>query len=347
MIGRRSLISRGGAAAGALALGAGAATGLLSAAPAVAAPAASGTTDFLPLPDHVKPLPNTGDGYRLERVGRNGYVLISGIAQCVFVVTREGVVLVDAPPSARAAIKAAIPSVTHKPVTHVIYTHDHADHIGAVGDHPKATVIAHKDTATLLSLSNDPARPLPQWVIRKDHAVIHIGGEEIHLIYPGPNHEAGNIIVHFPGLRLTVMTDVAMPGWAPYRAWGNADSIPGLLKAHDAILDLDFDTFCGGHVYRTGTRAEVAQSREFFLDMWTTTLRTSNRIAYADAMQSVAEQENSWAIQKVWFDRIAQSATSELIDRWGTKIAAVDTFTADSVGALLVSSFTDAPVNFP
>ncbi|MFD4503731.1 MBL fold metallo-hydrolase [Streptomyces sp. NPDC058457] len=344
MIGRRSLIRRGGAAAGALALGTGAGAGLVTAAPASAA---SGSTGFLPLPEHVKPLPDTGDGYRLERVGRNGYVLVAGIVQCVFVVTREGVVLVDAPPAARAAIRAAIPSVTDKPVTHVIYSHDHADHIGAVGDHPGATLIAHKDCAALLAAYADPARPVPHRIIRDHHKVIHIGGEEIHFIYPGPNHETGNMMIYFPRLRLAHMADVVMPGWAPYRAWGNADNIPGLLTAHDAILDLDFDTFCGGHVYRTATRAEVAQSREFFVDMWSTTVRKSSEISSADAAAGVAEKENVWAVQKVWIDRIAQSVTSELIDRWGTRIAAVDTFTPDCVGALVVSTFTDAPVNFP
>ena len=44
------------------------------------------------------------------------------------------------------------------------------------------------------------------------------------------------------------MTDVVMPGWAPYRGWGNADYPPGMLAAHDAILATDFDTYVGGHV---------------------------------------------------------------------------------------------------
>jgi hypothetical protein len=39
------------------------------------------------------------------------------------------------------------------------------------------------------------------------------------------------------------MTNLVMPGWVPCRAWGNADHIPGILKAHDALLELDFDTY--------------------------------------------------------------------------------------------------------
>lgn len=345
MIDRRSIIRNGGIAAGALALGV--ASGTAPAGAATQNSASTGSPTFLPLPEQAKPLPVNADGYRLERAGRNGYVLISGFVQSVFVVTGEGVVLVDAPPATRGVLKAAIASVTNKPVTHVIYSHDHLDHVGAITDFPEAIRIAHKDCAELLALHNDPARPMPQEIIHDDHRVLHVGSEEIHLIYPGANHESGNILVHFPAQRLAAMTDVAMPGWAPYRAWGNADYMPGILAAHDAILGVDFDTYVGGHVYRTGTRAEVKQSREFFVDLWSTTKKHMGDISFAEAQAALAEPTNIWAAQKVWIDKVAQAVTSELIDRWGTKIAAVDTFTADTAGAAVVSISTDAPINFP
>ena len=52
---------------------------------------------FLPLPQSVLPLPEGPEGYRLQRAGERGYVVISGFTQAAFVVTGEGVVLVDAP----------------------------------------------------------------------------------------------------------------------------------------------------------------------------------------------------------------------------------------------------------
>jgi hypothetical protein len=39
--------------------------------------------------------------------------------------------------------------------------------------------------------------------------------------------------------------------------------------------------------------------------------------------------------------------TTELVERWSDKIAAVDTFTPETVDGLIVSLFTDAPINFP
>ncbi|WP_443054850.1 hypothetical protein [Streptomyces sp. NBC_00258] len=92
MIDRRFVIQRSGVTAGVVAL---AAAGLGSPAPAAAAPTTP-ATGFLPLPEHAKPLPMPPEGYRLERVGKNGYVVSAGIAQGYFFVTRTGVVMLDA-----------------------------------------------------------------------------------------------------------------------------------------------------------------------------------------------------------------------------------------------------------
>jgi glyoxylase-like metal-dependent hydrolase (beta-lactamase superfamily II) len=222
-------------------------------------------------------------------------VVISGFVQAAFVVTGEGVVLVDAPPTLDGKIQAAIASVTDKPVTHFIYTHSHADRVGAVTKFPGARRIAHEEAARLLANHDDPARPLPDQVIDGRRTVLTIGGEEVQLIYPGPNHEVGNILVHFPAQKLSVMTDVVMPGWAPYRGWGNADYPPGMLAAHDAILATDFDTYVGGHVYRTGTRDDVQQSRDFLIDTIHTTQKAMGSISYADAAAGI-EPANAWAV---------------------------------------------------
>jgi glyoxylase-like metal-dependent hydrolase (beta-lactamase superfamily II) len=304
------------------------------------------THEFIPLPAQALPEDDGPDGYRLQKAGENGYVVISGFVQSVFVVTEDGVVVVDAPLAIGDKLTAAIKSVTDKPVTHFIYTHSHADHVSATTQFENVTRIAHEEAARILAIHNDPARPLPDQTFDGPGTTLTIGGETIELIYPGPNHEVGNILVWFPAQKLAMMTDLVMPGWAPYRGWGNADYPPGMLLAHDAILATDFETYVGGHVYRTGTRADVEQSREFYLDLWTTTQRYMGEVAYGDAM-AAAEPANAWAAQTVWFQLISSAVTKELIERWSDRVAAVDTFTPATVEAAIVSISTDGPINFP
>ena len=66
------------------------------------------TGEFLPLPAQARPQDEPSEGFRLQRAGRNGYVVIAGIYQATFVVTSEGVVLIDAPPSLADTLPAAI-----------------------------------------------------------------------------------------------------------------------------------------------------------------------------------------------------------------------------------------------
>jgi hypothetical protein len=47
------------------------------------------THDFIPLPAQALPEDDGPDGYRLQKAGENGYVVISGFVQSVFGVTAD------------------------------------------------------------------------------------------------------------------------------------------------------------------------------------------------------------------------------------------------------------------
>ena len=80
----------------------------------------------------------------------------------MFLTTGEGVIVVDAPPSIGENLLKAIAEVTEEPITHVVYSHSHADHIAAAGMFPEGAVyIAHEETAAQLGRINGPDRPFP------------------------------------------------------------------------------------------------------------------------------------------------------------------------------------------
>src|SRR5712692_3470622 len=159
---------------------------------------------FLPFPEQARPRADQALGYRLQRVGEAGYVVISGFVQSSFVVTSGGVVVVDAPPALAEKIPAAIKQVTDKPVTHFIYTHSHYDHVGSASRFPGAELIAHAETARILEVHADPERPLPTRAFDGDQMTLVVGGESFELIYPGTNHDTGNMLVSVPKQRLAI-----------------------------------------------------------------------------------------------------------------------------------------------
>lgn len=86
-------------------------------------------------------------GYFVAELHDGLYWVTEGAYTAMFLTTGKGVVLVDAPPSFGDNMVRAIKEVTDESITHVVYTHSHADHIG--GAHlflKNAVYIAHEVT---------------------------------------------------------------------------------------------------------------------------------------------------------------------------------------------------------
>ena len=109
----------------------------------------------------------------------------------MFMVTDKGVVAIDAPPTIGKNYLKAIAEVTTKPVTYVIYSHAHIDHIGAAGIFPKnATFIAQQETAAELQRAKSVAKnasmvpPIPTVTFIKNYT-LQIGNQTLKLDYYG------------------------------------------------------------------------------------------------------------------------------------------------------------------
>jgi len=106
----------------------------------------------LPVPEDAKGPPvDPAKGYRLQELGSGLYMITDNAVQSMFMVYETGVVVVDAPPAYASHILEGIREVTDKPITHLIYSHSHIDHIAgmkSLGAVP--TIIAQEKTKRLL-----------------------------------------------------------------------------------------------------------------------------------------------------------------------------------------------------
>src|SRR5262249_8750837 len=209
------------------------------------------------MPTQVAPEIPRGKGYFVTEIRDGLYWLTDGAYGTIFLVHSKGVIAVDPLPTLGPRYLKAIAEVTDKPVTHVIYSHEHTDHIGAADLFPNTAIfIAHKETAAILARRKDPRRPLPQVTFEKSYT-LRSGGQTLILEYKGINHELGNIFIHAPRQKVLMLVDVVYPGFMPYKNLGIAEDFPGYIRAHADALTYDFDVFVGGHVSRLGTRKDV------------------------------------------------------------------------------------------
>lgn len=308
------------APAGAAAQEAGAASG------EAASIAAAGAEAAAPVPESARgPAIPQDKGYLVEEIRDGLYWVTDGVYQVMFLTTGEGVIAVDAPPNLHENYLKAIEEVTDEPVTHVIYSHSHSDHIGSAGMFPDdAEYIAHEDTAELLAQVKDPNRPLPTQTF-DDSFKLEVGSQTLVLDYHGVNHEPGNIFIHAPKQRVLMLVDVVFPGWVPFKNLAVSDFIPGFEAAHDQVLDYDFETFIGGHLTRLGTREDVEIQREFIQDL---KQAAGEALGSVDFMAIAQETgfDNPWVLFDRYLDAVALECAEVMTPKWTGRLAGADVF---------------------
>ena len=314
--------------------------------------------DPIALPDYA-PVPPTAlgpalnaDGYHVAQISGDLYWVTDGYYQAMFLTTSRGVVVVDAPPTIGHNLLRAVEDVTRangRParITHLIYSHSHADHIGAAGLFgPDVIRIAHAETAVLLARDADPERPVPT-VTFKDKHHLEVGGETLLLEYHGPNHAPGNIFIHAPEHATLMVVDILFPGWAPFAGLAVSQDIPDWIKAHHIALDYPWRTLVGGHLGRLGTRPDADRQIQYLNDLEASTRAALDSVDPTPFFAKYGPQGNAWAIFKTYLAAVAETAAAPVVAKYTGVLAAADVYTVDNAWSLVESLRIDGGVLGP
>jgi glyoxylase-like metal-dependent hydrolase (beta-lactamase superfamily II) len=289
--------------------------------------------DYAPVPRSALGPALNEQGYHVGRVNRNLYWVTDGTYQAAFLTTSDGVVLLDAPPTIGHNIQRAVNEIASangvsNKVTHVIYSHHHADHTGASSLFEKDVArIGHEETRKLLLRDNDPARPPPEETFQ-DRRTLEIGGERIELAWHGYSHSPDNIFIHLPDHEALMLVDIVNPGWAPVYQSNLTEDVPGYINAPADALTYPWKHFIGGHMGRLGTRDDIAVHQQYMAD-----IAASSRTALDTIDPTpffVKYGENTWAAVRGYLDAVTAAAATPVIERYIGVLAAADVFTAST-----------------
>jgi len=279
-------------------------------------------------------------GYAVQEIRDGLYWITDGAYNTMFLVHQTGVIAIDPLPTLGRRYLDGIASVTKKPITHVVYSHEHTDHIGAAHLFPAgATFIAQRETAELLARRKDPRRPEPG-VRFDDRYVLDVGGQQLVLEYRGVNHSHGNVFIYAPRQRVLMLVDVVYPGFMPYKNLGIAEDVQGYLEAHRQALAYDFDVLVAGHVNRLGTRTDVEVSAGFAEDLRNV---AAAELAAFDFPAFVGSHPaaDKWDLHNEYEKALVARCTARLLPRWKDRLTDTATYLADNcwtmIEALIVS----------
>jgi glyoxylase-like metal-dependent hydrolase (beta-lactamase superfamily II) len=124
--------------------------------------------DYAPIPRPAFGPALNEQGYYVGRVKRNLYWVTDGNYQSAFLTTSGGVVLLDAPPTIGHNIQRAVDEIAaangvSNTVTHLIYSHHHADHAGASSLFDgNVARIGHERRATSCCVTTSRRDPRPR-----------------------------------------------------------------------------------------------------------------------------------------------------------------------------------------
>ena len=303
-----------------------------------------------PIPDIAKgPQIPSEKGYLIEKIGEDLYWLTNGVYQTMFFVTEKGVVAVDAPPSIGINYLKAIEEVTDKKITHIIYSHPHADHISAARMFPSdAIYIAHEETAaTLINRKNSNRKnefgyfsggtsvPLPT-VTFSENYTLKVGTQIIELSYAGINHEPGNIFIYAPMQKVLMFVDVIDPGWIPFKSLAHADNTLGFIMAYDKVMSFDFELFIGGHLNRLGTRDDIVLHGEYMRDLEESAIEALESITFSSVAKKVG-YSNTFLLFESYIDAVSDECEKLMLPKWIGRLGGADIFTGDNCAQMISS----------
>jgi glyoxylase-like metal-dependent hydrolase (beta-lactamase superfamily II) len=210
----------------------------------------------------------------VEKIKDNLYMLKGGGGNTAVYIGANGVTVVDAKnPGWGQPILDKIKELTPKPVTLLINTHTHGDHVSGNVDFPATVdIVVQENTKANMEkmpIFKDNAGKGMAKRTFKDKMTVGSGKDRVDLYYFGRGHTNGDAFIVFPELRIMHAGDIFSGKNLPLLDYNNGGSGveigPTLGKAHGGIKNVD--QIITGHstVMTWGDLDEYAQFNNDFL----------------------------------------------------------------------------------
>ena len=252
------------------------------------------------------PAANAPKVVEVEKLRDNLWMLKGGGGNTAVLVGATGVTVVDAKnPGWGQPILDKIKEITPKPVTLLINTHTHGDHVSGNVEFP-ATVDIVVQENTKANMEKMPifkesgGKGMAKRTF-KDKMTIGKGADQLDLYYFGRGHTNGDAWIVFPALRVVHAGDIFSGKNLPLLDYNNGgsgmDIGDSLAKAHAAIKNVD--TIITGHstLMNWNDLAEYAQFNKDFLGDVQAAMKAGKSADDVASSWKAAEKYKGYTIQ--------------------------------------------------
>lgn len=263
---------------------------------------------------------NVTQDYILQRLTDRIWFFQVQFAGTMFYVGDEGVLLIDAAEGRADAINAGIDEVTDLPITALLYSHNHADHIGDASvlaeQIPGLRIIATEATAGLMERLGS-SHPAPTEVIDADANTFRFEDLTVRVVPLEHSGHARDHAIYVPeGTGVIHVPDIFNPDQPPFWAFAGAESYLGYRDMIETVGSLEWDYLSGGHG-NVGSRHDIEFYLTYLDDIEAAVAEAIANVPRGTGIENPETINNHAAYISTWITALGRYATDVLRPTYG------------------------------
>lgn len=263
---------------------------------------------------------NMTQDFILQKLTDRVYFFQSQFYGTIFYVGDEGVLLFDALEGRVDVLTKAVAEVTDLPITAVLYSHDHADHIVDAAvllqRNPDLRIIATQATVDLMARLGS-GHPAPTDVIAPDAGSFAFEDLTVRVVpLAQSGHAHDHAIYVLEGTGVAHVPDVINPDQPPFWSFAGADSYMGYRSMIETIGAQDWQYLSGGHG-NVGSAADVAFYLTFLDDLQAAVGEALGAVPWGAGIETPETLNAHTAYLSNWVAEVGKYATDRLRPTYG------------------------------
>jgi len=260
---------------------------------------------------------NANEDYVLQRLTERIYWVQSQFYGTIFYVGDKGVLIFDALEGRTKQIKAAISEVTDLPITALLYSHNHADHIVdakiMLNENPNLKIFATRRTANQMKKLKS-THPKPTNIVKNSFKFEDLVVNVIAL--EDSSHAHDHSIYELKGTGVIHVPDIINPDQPPFWSFAGADTYLGYRDMINKIESLDWIYLSGGHG-NVGSRDDVVFYQKFLDDLEAAVSRAMSEVPWGAGVKNPETLNAHTAFLSGWINEIGKRSTEILRPKYG------------------------------
>lgn len=174
----------------------------------------------------------------MTKLADNVYHFFGVFSSSLVVIGEEGVLITDPSNPFRAQqLQEEISKLTDAPVTRILLTHEHYDHVGGTSLFPDARIACHRNCApvfALATLGDVPAQVDEEF---DTELTVSEAGIEVQMKYLGPGDGDATAVIYLPEEQIVVTSDLYEPRTLTSSQWVDDKNFLGVRRILNTVSE--------------------------------------------------------------------------------------------------------------